>query len=254
MSEGFFVNGSIDEDTLLAYALGILDDDETERVERYVTAHPEAQRRVRAHLEALTALVLSEEPSELPADAESALLARVRAQSSGLDPTASRSERATEPSGNDRAAGTAPPIITAPPPRSRLWLALAAALALVAVGFGLFRPVLEDAWVEYRLDRALAQPGASERTLTADDGERIGRLIRLGDDRVVVAMDAPPPPERVYQAWEIAAGSEPASRGTWPARLFTTPPLDDGNLFGISVEPPGGSPQPTSTPIVVVQL
>lgn len=245
----------LDEDTLIAYALGMLDDAEAAHIERALGADPEAVSRLRAHLDALALLALSDEPSEVPAEAEAELLQRIRGGSGTAVDTPDRPRGAVgEPLSPGEPDLSPPPIITAPPRRSRPWLALVAALALLALGFGVLRPLAGDAWVAYQLRRYGAQQGAVSETLLADDGARLGVLIRLEDDRVVVALDEPPPAERVYQAWEIAEGADPQSRGIWSSRLFTSEPLGDGNLFGISVEPPGGSPQPTSAPIVVLPL
>ena len=262
MSDTIDRDAGFDQDTLIAYALGMLDSDEAERVERELATHPGRLVQVRAHLDALAALALSDEPSELPGGAEAELLARIRS------PRAGRAEGGPEPHGDEHEDGdqtgdedgnengaALPPIITAPAPRrARPWLALAAALVLLALGYGVLRPVASDALIAYQVRRYQAQQGAVSEALVSSGGSRLGLLIRLGDDRVVVAMDAAAPRERVYQAWEIADGSDPMSRGTWRGRLFTSEPLSDGNLFGISLEPPGGSPQPTSTPIVVLPL
>ncbi len=228
------------DDTLIAYALGLLDDHEAREVECHLESHPQDAARVREHLESLTAVVLSEAPEPLPDGAEAALLERIREQPS-VD--------------EDHEKVSAPPPITTllRRPRARPWLALAATLALLAVGFGALRPLATDLWVGWRVNRYQARAGAVTEVLTDAGGERLGQLVRLTDNRLLVAMDEPPPRRQVYQAWEIA-GDTLSSRGTWQGRLFAVDPLAANSTFGVTLEPPGGSAQPTSTPLLLFPL
>lgn len=64
-----------------------------------------------------------------------------------------------------------------------------------------------------------------------------------------------PPPSSVYELWFIGAG------GARPAGLVPLTPapvlaagLSGGDAIGVTVEPAGGSPAPTTTPIVVLTL
>jgi anti-sigma-K factor RskA len=75
---------------------------------------------------------------------------------------------------------------------------------------------------------------------------------------VIAASGLPPAPSgRTYQLWGIASGSNPVSLGTFDpgADGRTTLALDvpAGAVFdlaAVSEEPAGGSPQPTTTPIL----
>ena len=103
------------------------------------------------------------------------------------------------------------------------------------------------------MNRYQARAGAVTEVLTDAGGERLGQLVRLTDNRLLVAMDEPPPRRQVYQAWEIA-GDTLSSRGTWQGRLFAIDPLAANSTFGVTLEPPGGSAQPTSTPLLLFPL
>jgi len=89
-----------------------------------------------------------------------------------------------------------------------------------------------------------------------------GEVVTRGS-RLYVAMHdlAPPPRGKVYQAWTLAKGSKtmapsltfvPDSRGVAIISL----PVDarSTNVVAVSVEPGGGSKQPTSKPVLVVPL
>lgn len=78
----------------------------------------------------------------------------------------------------------------------------------------------------------------------------------------VLAFDgvATPPPGRVYQVWLVPPGAEPKPRSAGvldglpsATRPFVTA-FDSGETLAITVEPPGGSPTPTTTPIAGVPL
>ncbi|WP_405165699.1 anti-sigma factor [Nocardia sp. NBC_01499] len=78
----------------------------------------------------------------------------------------------------------------------------------------------------------------------------------------VLAFDgvAEPPSGRVYQVWLVPSGTEskPRSAGVLDelpsaSRPFVTA-FDAGEKLAVSVEPPGGSPAPTTTPITGVTL
>jgi hypothetical protein len=63
------------------------------------------------------------------------------------------------------------------------------------------------------------------------------------------------PPTSVYELWFIGSG------GARPAGLVPSEPapvlasgLSGGDAIGVTVEPAGGSPAPTTTPIVVLTL
>lgn len=259
-----------DEDTLVAYALGILSPEETARVEAHLREHPEDAATVRDYLEGLSAMVLSEEPAELPDDAEDKLLARIRGggQAAPQDALASEPEEDTgdfedveddrDDDADDAVGVVAPPkpeVIPAPPRPRRVWLGLAAAAVLVALAwFGFLQPRVEDLLIARRIEQYRAQPGAETEELVDDQGQRFATVVRLPDNRVFVAFEAPPPQERVYQAWEIV-GDTPFPVGLWNERTWMSQePLEPGSVFGVTIEPAGGSPAPTSEPIVVIPL
>jgi anti-sigma-K factor RskA len=147
-------------------------------------------------------------------------------------------------------------------PRVKRWqrAVLAAAAVLViglgAVGVGLaFRPP--------------AAPSTAEQVFAAPDVRSVSGQIPTGGTATVVfsrernagvlVMNnvTPPPPGAVYQMWLIDAKG-PHSAGTMdsvaPSTTAVLPDLGDSQTLAFTVEPPGGSAQPTTTPFAQLQL
>ena len=176
-----------------------------------------------------------------------------------------------------RAAATpqvsaAGPRRAAPSPVTR-WRRIALAAAAVGV-LGLGAAATSYAALEQRLDeQQIALAAAQERreVMTAPDAAlRAGDLSGGGRVTVVVSEDknsgvvfvvgAPPPgPDRVYQLWLVPEGSvTPESAGLLPVGQAQTTQLIEGVrgqvMFAVSLEPAGGSLQPSTTPLVGISL
>lgn len=149
---------------------------------------------------------------------------------------------------------------------SRLWPAYAAAAACLALAIvaGLFDVSLSD-----RLGKERAQVVEQDQTIadfTAPDSRRhpfAGGEVLMHGPRLYIAMHDMPmlPRGKVYQAWTLAKGSKtvapsttfmPAATGMTVVRL----PEAATTLaaVAVSVEPEGGSKQPTSKPIAMISL
>ena len=61
------------------------------------------------------------------------------------------------------------------------------------------------------------------------------------------------PQDRVYQLWRIENG-QPVSAGVFDGQGIVIPRVQAGQTVAVSVEPAGGSDQPTTTPILIQQL
>ncbi|WP_309571811.1 anti-sigma factor domain-containing protein [Deinococcus sp.] len=242
---------NIDRDHLLASALGQLSPAEEAQVQAVLRADPALQAEYQAEQEALMLLLgdLDLDSVTLPADAEDRLLARIRAEDSGVEgsepeatraPLASPGTVALVPGGSLPASAPTEGAVRSRT-RPAWWLALPLGLAAALAVFFALRPDA-DLLVQYA-----ATPGAVSRQVTAN-GQSLGTLVRLPDGRVFVKLGRPADSGRTYQLWQIAGG-KPVSLGIFGDQGVLTAPLPEGATLAVSVEPPGGSAQPTTTPL-----
>lgn len=229
---------SIDDDILMGYALGHLTPENEAAVAVHLRTHLEDATRVAGYFEALADFALTLEPEPLPETGEAELLARVR----GTTPTPK--------------PAAVPPVVVLPERRGgrgTLWWLSGLAAAAVLTGF--YVTVLSpDARVARDLRAYRAEPDAAAYALVQEgEAEALGTLVRLGNGRVFVALNAPPTKSQVYQAWAIV--ETPESLGTFSDRTFLSEePVAAGATFGLTLEPPGGSDAPTSTPLTLIEL
>ncbi len=145
--------------------------------------------------------------------------------------------------------------------RHTAWWAAAAAAAVVAVGGIVWSPWSDDA----------APPSPLARVTTATDAQRVSSTRggvttevvysrQLGKAAISVKGLPPAPSGKTYQLWYIGAGGTITSAG-----LFSVDADGNGqsvlagqaqptDKVAVSVEPAGGSAQPTTDPIVVLPL
>lgn len=193
---------------------------------------------------------------------------------------AAAGNRSAAPSsaGTPASAGAAParprddqPVDLAERRRRRAWLpwaAAAAAVILVVAGFGV------NAWqtqqrqyaLQERLDRTEKTLEDTTRLMTAPDLKTSTAELPDGGSVTVVsseteqvirvsARDVEAPSGSDLQMWVIDAdGPESAGLMSGAGAQIDDRTFAAGSQFGITVEPAGGSPQPTSDPIVAVEL
>lgn len=219
-----------------AYAVNALDDLERARFERHLaeceacTAEVESLRETSALLAETT---VAGPPAELR-DRVLADIARVRPLPPVLPPVVGRSDRA-------------------PRGRRRLAAVLAAAAAVVAVGAG------SVVWHPWDPDSSQRTISAVDRVLTAPDAQSFSRKLEDGSTATVVrskslngAVVVPsgmkaPAPGTVYELW-LQHGDTMVAAGFMTSTDH--PVLFEGDAAsaigaGITVEPAGGSPEPT---------
>lgn len=109
-----------------------------------------------------------------------------------------------------------------------------------------------------------------DAVLEADDAHRVEQVVdgftaavvtsRARNEAVLVSDDMPPPPAgRSYQLWYQRPDIGMQSAGIMPRsadgqKVLLEGALDDATAVGVTLEPEGGSPDPTSEPIVVFTL
>jgi hypothetical protein len=125
----------------------------------------------------------------------------------------------------------------------------AAALVLLVLGLGgwgvgLYRQYQALAQEQAKLARWLADPEVKWQLIKNSQGQAFGTMLWREEGPCLMVLREPPPPGKVYQAWGRKSGAEPVSLGVFSGRVFETN-YEGFDFMGVSLEPPGGSPQPT---------
>lgn len=249
-------------DLAAPYALDAVDEQERAEFERHLAGCAECRALVAELTDAAVDLSAGLEEAP-PEHLRERVLAQAAAEPRGADPEVTSLAQARA----DRERTTTGDA--APEPRSGAghrrprrpvarWLVAAAAAAVVGVGaWGVSRTLTQDP-----LDQVVSADDASEHTAAADEGDVVVITSASAEGAVLrLPADLPPPEEgRVYQAWFVQADGSARSAGVLSEEtLASGEGLLDGSpegagAVGLSVEPVGGSEQPTTDPFVVVPL
>ncbi|MBF6399652.1 anti-sigma factor [Nocardia cyriacigeorgica] len=231
-------------DLAYPYALDALSDADRREAERLLDEADESTagefcdtvRAVRETLASMT--VIHAVPA--PPNVEEALLRAIDDHSAVVDGLSERRDRA----------------------RRLRWLVAAAALVVaIAVGAGIVsylgRP---DDTGQVTAQQVIAEPDTRNRVVQSANGGAMSVFSSPGLAAAAVLFDdmPPPPPGKVYQMWLIPAGGQPYSVGVMDSLPTPDAPrvvrTGDAAQLAVSVEPEGGSVQPTTEPVVAVPL
>ena len=259
---------NIDHDTLIAYALGMLSEQEMQMTEQHLKTNPEDALEVKRYLNSLAAVVMTEDPEIVPWIAEQNSLTRIRAQGDTLQTVQPKpvqpkqviveEDSRVQSSMLKKSSAQESTVIRLEPPESRrkyqwgLGLALAASLAAF-VFYGPFSTWYKTVQLNQQIVESIQKSGAISTALVNDADETTGTLVKQTDNSLLVVLNEKLSDEQVYQAWNIVEG-QPQSMGLYQEGIIQVSGFEAGNIFGITVEPAGGSEQPTSTPIVIYEL
>jgi anti-sigma-K factor RskA len=237
-----------------AYAVDALDDVERAEFERHLEQCPECQDEV-ASLRA-AAVELSHGSSATP---PTALRASVLRQISTVRPLPP-----VTPTGTSAQADGGGTVTSLESRRRRnpfIWLAAAAAAAVLAIGALVWSP-----WESNQ-----PPPSATEQVLKAKDAQRFAQSVdgarativrskSLGK-AVIIADNMPAAPEgKDFQVWFQNPDGAMVSAGLMPHEAKPTVSMvlnGHASKFvgaGITLDPAGGSPEPTSAPLVLFEF
>lgn len=282
---------SADRDYLAAgLALGGLSDSELTEAQALADADADFRAEVAAYADVMADAAESDEPVEVSSATQEAILlipenypqesapetspavepetSSVAAEASADEPAApaSLSERREARRSDARAEGAGESQ-----PRRSSWLPWAAAAAAIVVAAGLGATVwqqnqrqnsLEEdlAATQQQLDDSARLMEASDlKTSTADMPEGGSVTVLSSESEQLIRLSPKdigrPPAGKSMQMWVIGAdGPESAGLMSDDPVTIVGETFASGSVFGITVEPEGGSKQPTTDPIVAIDL
>lgn len=227
-----------------AYALGAADPDDAASVEAHLLECEECRRELAASSEVVSMLALALPAVDPPAHLRSSIL---MAAGADRELNAVQAGKATVP--NRARVGLVARIFRLLTPARALAVA-ATACAVVAIGVAVqeHRGSSPNA-----VEAALQAPGARVRELSAPGSSAV-RVITAPGQRAVFVGDMPTAPSgHTFQLWAIPATGKPVSLGLIGdgsvARTIRT--VIGTKTYAITVEPSGGSTQPTTKPVMV---
>lgn len=228
-----------------AYAADALDHDERRLFERHLDDCDACTREV-AELQATAARLGAAVAVPPPSDLRERVLAEI-------ERTRQERPRARPPAAARRG-------------RFDRLLPAAAALVLLTAGAGVVVDHYRDRAADLeqhqeRLDGVMAAPDARMVESHGDDGAMARAVVSasMGEAVLVVDRMAPAPQEHTYELWVIDdEGATPAGMFDVDERGRTTRlvagDFSGARAIGVTIEPMGGSPQPTSEPVMVLEL
>jgi anti-sigma factor RsiW len=143
------------------------------------------------------------------------------------------------------------------PARERRWTipALAAVSVVLAVAVGILGYLFVDAHSDLNLERRVSAALLREDGFKLEGDGAVGAVVPADDGSVFVVEGLEDiPEERTYQLW-LFEGETPVSGGTFEvedgrAVLETGRSLEGFSGAAVTVEPEGGSPGPTTDPVL----
>lgn len=261
-----------------AYAVDALDDAERARFERHLAHCSACQAEVESLVAAASELSVLTEVAPPPSLRAKVLaeiatvrplppLARPEVDTSdAAAPASAPSEPAGHPHGEQATQVEAEPADELAARRSRTprgfrgWrmVVAAASVAVLAIaGFTVWRQVNKD-----------PQQAIAEQVLAAPDAARYGKRLPDGatativrstslEKAVLITSDMPQPPSgKVFQLWLEDSTGHMTSAGLMPTGgdkvVVLAGDATHSKAAGVTVEPPGGSDQPTSAPVALI--
>jgi anti-sigma-K factor RskA len=202
-----------------AYVLDALDTDERDAYEAHLAGCAQCRAEVGELSSLSEALAYAAEPADPPEQLRGRILDAARAERPNVAPLRPRWAR---------------PVAAA-----------AAIAACVAVGLGVWNVSLHDQLSKPQALQHVPVTGAPGSLVVSTNGSAALVLYRIGAA----------PAGKTYEAWVIRGKQAPVPAGLFSGGGATFVPIrgkvESGSAVAVTVEPAGGSPQPTSRPILV---
>jgi len=242
-----------------AYVLGALDEAEKARFEAHLAESEESRHELTELADTAVLLGMAVEPETPPASLKASIMAQ-------LDSTP-QLPRITEQQQLPDVAEFSGPAAAKAQQRwftrpANMLIAAAAAVVLVVGGGAVASSLLTNTEQQQAADQLAAINAAddSQRAAAEVAGGGTATLVwseELGSAALMVDDLEPLPSSKVYELWYIDDnGARPAgtfsvgdSGSTW--RVLDGQ-MAKGDSVGVTIEPAGGSPEPTTNPIVAI--
>jgi anti-sigma-K factor RskA len=240
-----------------AYAVDALDDAERAAFERHLAQCPDCQQEV-ASLREATALMADDAVMTPPPGLRDSVLAGIKS----IRPIPPQTERTPTAEAGVEEADIAP-VLPMRSRRRRIAALVAVAAAILAIAGGIAVQPWQDDSNRSQLspaDQVLAADDVKQVSIDFDDGSK-ATVFRSPKERraVLVTHDmAAPPRGKTFELWLQDESGEMT-----PAGLMNTPgdnkvllkgDAAEATGVGITVEPEGGSKQPTKKPLALFEL
>jgi anti-sigma-K factor RskA len=239
------MTGCAHRDNVGSYVLHALPDDEYERFTSHLSACTDCQREIDELQSAVDTLPLATDQIAPPPELKDRIMAVVRAEAELLNAAGARADQ--------------PEPTPAPRRERRRWLlslrplpAAGLATAVLAVG------VAGGALITSGGDDTRTVP--AKVTLASAPAARASLDVTGDDGRLKVSGFPPAGSDRVYQVWLVKGKNKPASAGLFRvsgngSATFAIPESMKGvDQVMVSVEPGGGSDQPTTNPVAAASM
>lgn len=262
------------------YVLGGLSSEEESLARSLEASDPHFQEELELMRETMALVGESDEPVTPSSETEAAILSIPNrhprpADTRSGDTTPDAAEPQEAPSSSESLPLKTEEAQKAPRRRggrsSTIFFALAASVLLVlatVLGGLLFTQAQDQQDMEESLTAAESERQETERLLGAPDlssahaesaeGGSLTVTYSVAEEMIhVVPHDVPAPePDQTMQMWLIddQGAQSIGLMGGETSELLADVEFDEGVSFGVTVEPEGGSPEPSDEPIIVAQL
>lgn len=247
-----------------AYAVDALDEHERLSFEQHLAGCPDCRAEVAELTSAAHALAALNEVTPPAGLRESVLsgITKVRPLppvDTGVDGSQRSADAATTTGGHRPDGGTRRGVVVPFVRRTSTWLAAAAAAVAITVGGLTWAPWSEGPASPY--DQVVA--AADARTVTSTKDGTVATVTysrQLGRSAISVTGLPPLPEGQTYQLWYGSADQKFTGAGLFDtdasgrASAVLEGDANAAAAVGVTVEPAGGSAQPTSAPIMMMAL
>jgi len=240
-----------------AYVVDALDDAERAAFERHLAQCPDCQQEV-ASLREATALMADDAVMTPPPGLRDSVLAGIK----NVRPIPPQTDSAPQAAAEDH--GEVAPVLPMRPRRRRIAALVATAAAILAVAGGVaLQPWQDDSSQTPQMspaDRVLAAEDVKHVAIEFEDDSKATVFHSASERRAVLVTEdmAAPPKGKAFELWlqDDSGAMVPAGLMKKPGdnKVLLKGDAAKATGVGITVEPEGGSKEPTTEPIALFEL